>query len=100
MGSSLLTAHPSSGRPIGWIESLVQQERPRSTTPSGCRRNRSLNTSLPSSLAFPWSWTRQGQGGEGMDSRDQAGTVGEGRQDQVLGGDLPLLSAHQGARDH
>merc|ERR1712013_846076 len=26
MGSSLLTAHPSSGRPIGWIESLVQQD--------------------------------------------------------------------------
>ena len=33
----------------------------------------------------------------GMDSRDQAGTFGEGRQDQVLGGDLPLLSAHQGS---
>merc|ERR1712107_495780 len=39
----------------------------------------------------PWSWTWQGQGGEGMDSRDQAGTFGEGRQDQVLGGDLPLM---------
>merc|ERR1711963_424611 len=41
----------------------------------------------------PWSWTWQGQGGEGMDSCDQAGTIGEGRQDQVFGGDLPLLSA-------
>ena len=32
----------------------------------------------------------------GMDPCDQARTPCEGRQDQVLGGDLPLLSPHQG----
>merc|ERR550517_2309426 len=35
-----------------------------------------------------------------MDPCDQAWTPCEGWQDKVLGGDLPILSPHQGARDH
>jgi hypothetical protein len=31
-----------------------------------------------------------------MDLRDEAGPSREGREDQVPGGDLPLLAAHQG----
>ena len=33
----------------------------------------------------------------GMDPSDLAWPPGQGRQDQVPGGDLPLLSPHQGA---
>merc|ERR1711874_937486 len=48
----------------------------------------------------PRTWPRSWQGGEGLDPGHQTRPTRQGRQDQVPGGDLPLLPPHQGARDH
>merc|ERR1712110_1224891 len=61
--------------------------------------NRISNYGGPCSSRWRWSW-RPRQGGEGLGPRDQAWQAREGWQDQVPRGDLPLLSAHQRARDH
>merc|ERR1711872_501751 len=53
-----------------------------------------------------WSWSRTRsrswrQGGKrAVDSRHQVGSPRERSKDQVSGGDLPLLSSHQGMRNH
>merc|ERR1712096_443586 len=43
---------------------------------------------------------RKRKGGEGLDPRDQAWPSCKGWKDQEFGGNLPILSSHQGARDH